>query len=125
MAKIAKTHVADPSLPAVELKLGKKTLYLCFTYEAMALTEQEFRKLGQTVNVLHALDFNTLDASSLAALLYAALVTHQPETVLTDIPALIQFRYIGKIREALMLAFVASLADPTEDAENDPLEQAE
>jgi hypothetical protein len=116
--------VADPALPAVELKLGKRILSLCFTYEAMALTEQEFRKLGQPINILHALDFDSLDASTLAALLYAALITHQPAITLAEIPALIKFRHIGKIRESLMLAFVASLAEPAEATETDPLDQS-
>jgi len=98
-------------LPKVELTLGGETYHLCFTFDALALAEANLRKLGVEVNMLQALDFNTLDATKLSALLYAAMVTHEPSITPKFAASLIKFRNIGKIRESLAFAFVAALAD--------------
>jgi hypothetical protein len=120
---IAKNPEVDPTLPKVELKLGRKTYYLCFTYGALTQAEAELRKLGVKTNMLKALDFETLDATTLSALLYAAILTHDPSITPESAAALIVFKNIGKIREALLYAFVASLADPVDEeaSEDAPL----
>lgn len=125
MSEVAKNPELDPTLPKVELKLGKKTYFLCFTYAALIQAEAELRKLGVKVNMLKALDFETLDATTLSSLLYAAILTHDPSITPEAAATLISFKNIGKIRESLLYAFVASLADlddeaPSEDAPLDP-----
>jgi hypothetical protein len=123
--QIANNPELDPTLPKVELELDGKTYFLCFTFAALAHTEASLRKLGVTVNMLQALDFETLDATKLSAMLYAAMLTHDNSVTPDFASSLIHFRNIGKIREALLYALVASIADPTKEAESDPLVQPE
>ncbi len=120
---IAHDPALDPTLPKVELKLGKQTYNLAFTFASLAIAEQQMRKLGQPINIFHALDFEALDASAMTALLYAALIPGHPEVTLADVPKLITVRAIPKIKQALFDAFVLSMVDP-EDVADAPLEQA-
>jgi hypothetical protein len=57
-------------------------------------------------------------------LLYAALITHQPETTPLEVVSLIKLPRITKIRKALWEALIASFADAEEDAEAIPLDPA-
>jgi hypothetical protein len=82
------------------------------------------RKLGVKINMLKALDFETLDATTLSSLLYAAVITHDPSFTPESAVALITFKNIGTIRESLLYAFVASLAEPEEESTEAPLDPA-
>jgi hypothetical protein len=121
---IANNPEIDPTMPKVELKLADKQYFLCFTYGSLIKAEAELRKLGVKVNMLKALDFETLDATTLSAVLYAAILTHDPSITPESVSSLITFKDIGKIRESLLYAFVASLAEPEEESQEAPLDQA-
>ncbi len=116
MAKVSKRPGVDPTLPRVELKLGDKSYFLCFTFGALALAESKLRAAGVQMNLLHALDLSALDATRVPPLLFAALITHDPDVKYDDVAALVTFRSLPAIFEAISAAYAASLADPEEDA---------
>lgn len=119
--KITERPELDPTLPKTELKLGKQTYLLCFTFKALAVAQKNLRDIGVNVNLLHALDLSNVDAEKLIPLLYAALITHQPEITPLEVITLVTFKNLGSIFEALVAAYGASLADPSdEDAKADP-----
>ena len=119
--KIPEHPELDPTLPKVELKIGKQTYLLCFTFQALALAQKNLREIGVNVNLLHALDLSTMDAEKLIPLLYAALITHQPKITPNEVVKLVTFKNLGLIFEKLAEAYGASLADPSdEDAKADP-----
>ncbi|ADW69013.1 hypothetical protein [Granulicella tundricola] len=122
MAKVAKNPALDPTLPKVELKLKGKTYHLCFTFAALATAEAALKKIGHEINIFHALDFANLGAESLAAILYAALITETPDFNLLEVPTLITMRDIPAIKQALFDAFALSMVEPDKDAKADPLE---
>jgi hypothetical protein len=124
MSKVAHVPEVDPTLPKVELKLGKKAYHLCFTFEALALAESEFRKRGIKVNLIEALDLSALDASRVVPLLYAALVTHDPEITIDQVSKLVTLRDLVKIYGAIVKAYSESLAEPDKDAADSPLAEA-
>ena len=131
VAKVAKNTAVDPTLPRVELVLNGTT-YLSetvtyhpvFTFAALAVAEAELKKVGQVVNIFQAIDFDNLDATKMVALLYASLITENPDIKLADIPSMVNMRQIPAIRQALFDAFVLSMADPTE-VKPDPLATGE
>lgn len=119
--KISNHPELDPTLPKTELKLGKQTYLLCFTFKALAVAQKNLRDIGVEVNLLHALDLSNMDAEKLVPLLYAALITHQPKITPLEVTALVTFKNLGSVFEALAAAYGASLADPSdEDAKADP-----
>lgn len=119
--KISNHPELDPTLPKTELKLGKQTYLLCFTFKALAVAQKNLRDIGVQVNLLHALDLSNMDAEKLVPLLYAALITHQPTITPTEVVGLVTFRNLGSIFEKLAEAYGASLAEPSdEDAKSDP-----
>jgi hypothetical protein len=119
--KISNHPELDPTLPKIELKLGKQTYLLCFTFKALAVAQKNLRDIGVQVNLLHALDLSNMDAEKLVPLLYAALITHQPTITPTEVVGLVTFRNLGSIFEKLAEAYGASLAEPSdEDAKSDP-----
>lgn len=114
--KISEHPELDETLPATELKLGKNTYSLCFTFKALAVAQKNLRNIGVQVNLLHALDLSNMDAEKLVPLLYAALITHQPKITPDDVIALVTFRNLGSIFDSIAQAYAASLADPETDA---------
>lgn len=121
---IASNPELDPTIAKVELVVKGKTYFLAFTYESLVKAEAELRKLGVQVNMIDALDFTALDATKLSAVLYAAILPFDPSITPEAAAKLIVFKEIANIREALLRAFVASLADPEEDSKAAPLAPA-
>jgi hypothetical protein len=121
MSKAPKISLIDPTLPRVELKLGKETYFLVFTFKALAIAQKGLRDIGVEVNLLHALDLSNMDAEKLIPLLYAALITHQPKITPAEVTELVTFKNLGTIFEKIAEAYGASLADPSdEDVKADP-----
>lgn len=118
--KITEHPDLDPTLPKIELKLGKQTYYLCFTFKALAVAQKNLRDIGVQVNLLHALDLSNMDAEKLIPLLYAALLTHQPKITPGEVTNLVTFKNLGHIFDAIAQAYGASLAEPDEDVKADP-----
>jgi hypothetical protein len=111
--KIANNPSVDPTLPKVELKLGNETFFLCFTFAAIAQAEAKLRALGMQINMLHALDLSSMDATRIVPLLYAALATHQPDLSFEDAAKLVTLKNLGSIFGGIARAYEASLAEPS------------
>ncbi|MCU1251531.1 MAG: hypothetical protein JWQ49_4560 [Edaphobacter sp.] len=119
--KIAGNPEIDPTLPKIEIKLGKETFFLCFTFGALALAQKNLRSIGVDCNLLHALDLSSLDASQLVPLLYAAMISHQPKISVDKVISLVTIENLGLIFDGIAHAYGASLADPSpEDVKPDP-----
>jgi hypothetical protein len=117
--RVNDTPGTDPTLPSVELTIGKQTFYLAFSFRATA--EKNLRDIGVKANLLHALDLSNLDAERFVPLLYAALITHQPKINIEKVAALVTFRSMGTIFEKIAEAYAASMAEPSdEDKQADP-----
>jgi|GEM_PF-2675222 len=123
MAKVAKNPAVDPTLPKVELKLGGQTYFLCFTFAGLALAEAKLRAQGIAANLLHALDLSSLDASTVAPLLFGAMVTHDPKITFDQVSALVTLRNVPAILQAITSAYEQSLAEPTEESKSVPLDE--
>jgi len=112
MAKVAKNPAVDPTLPKVPVTLGDETFYLCFTFAAIATAEAKLRQSGIHVNLLHALDLSSMDAGRVVPLLYATLITHQPDITPEAVAKLVTMRNLGAIFEGVAKAYSDSLAEP-------------
>jgi hypothetical protein len=117
--KIAKNPEHDSTLPKTELKLGKETFYLCFTFAALSLAETQLRRQGVECNLLKALDVRDLDATKLSTLLYAGLITHKPEITYEEVLKLITFKNMFSIPDRITTAYAAALADSADDDAKD------
>jgi hypothetical protein len=119
--RIAGNPEIDPTLPKIEIKLGKDSYFLCFTFGALALAQKNLRAIGIGCNLLHALDLSNLDASQLVPLLYAALISHQPKISIDKVISLVSIKNLGMIFEGIAQAYGASLAEPSpDDVKPDP-----
>lgn len=116
MRKVANVPALDPTMPKIELKLGDKTYFLVFNFKALAVAAAKLREKGFSVNLLHSLDLTTLDADRVAPLLYATLITDQPEITIEQVEALISLRNLGSVFEGIAKAYTESLAEPTQDS---------
>ena len=113
----------DPTLPKVEVGLGGKTYFLCFTFAALALAEAKLREVGTRVNLLHALDLTDMHAEQVVPLLFAALLTHQPDIDPVTVAGLVTFKSIPAIYTGISNAYIASLAEAKDgDAKQHPAE---
>lgn len=121
MGKVAKNPAIDPTLPKVPVKLGGETYYLCFSFAAIATAEAKLREQGIKVNLLHALDLSSMDAARVVPLLYATLITHQPDITPEAVAKLVTMRNLGAIFEGIGKAYTESLAEP-EPGEKHPNE---
>lgn len=105
----------DPVLPRTELRIGKETYYLCFTFRAIAVAQKTLRDAGIDCNLLQSLDLTNMQADRLVPLLYASLITYKPKITLDEVFAMVTFRNLGKVFEAITGAYIASLSDPDEE----------
>ena len=121
--KIAGNPATDPTMPKVTVTLDGATYNLAFTFASLATAETEMKKLGKPINIFHAMDFDALDATSMIALLYAALLPGHPEISIDHLPSMLTVKAIPAIRQALFDAFVLSMVEPG-DIKPVPLEQA-
>jgi hypothetical protein len=116
--KMSKNTIVDPTISRTELKLGKETYFLCFTFGALAIAQKNLREVGVTCNLLHALDLSSMDAEKFVPLLYAALITHHPTITPEQVANLVTFKNMGSIFEGIAAAYGASLADPDADSDS-------
>jgi len=69
------------------------------------------------------LDLSSMDALKVVPLLYAGLISHQPKITFEEVMNLVTLRNMGMIFEGIAQAYLASLADPSDedkDANADP-----
>ena len=113
--KVAGNPAIDPTLPKIEIALGKETYYLCFTFGALAVAQKGLRDAGIDCNLLHALDLSNMDPLKLVPLLYAAMITHQPKISYETVNSLVTLKNMGSIFEGIAHAYGASLADHSDE----------
>jgi len=118
---MAKTPYVNPTVTYTPLKMDSGTHQLCFTFGALATAESLLRKAGHPdVNLLRSFDFSSLGASDIAPLLYAAMLSHRPKVAYDEVVSWISLENIGSIVEALLQAYVLSLAEPEKNVEGGP-----
>lgn len=105
-----KPNYIDPNVASVEVTIDGQTYRLAFTFGALATAESLLRKAGHVCNLLKALDFNSLAASDIVPLLYAAMLHFQPKTAIEDVTSMVSFHNLGDIIQGLRDAFIASMA---------------
>ena len=110
------TASENATLRTTTLKLRKKEYSLHLDFAALSTAEALLKKQGVQVNLLKSLDLADLDASGLAAMLFAALKRDQPEMTYLEALGLISLPHLNKIFDAILEAYVAAQKDPdTED----------
>lgn len=119
--KVAGVPGVDPTLPQTSIELDGVTYNLAFTFKALAIGAAELRKQGIHVNLLHSLDLTSLDADRVAPLLFAAMITHQPDIHIEKVQDLITLKNLGRVFEAIAQAYTDSMVEPsTKDDTKNP-----
>jgi hypothetical protein len=112
---MAKKVFVDPTLPKVSIEVDGVTYYLCFSFNAICQAEA-----STGLNLLNALDFRSVDATKLRALLFSALLRIQPDTTLESAGSLLNLKTAGMITRALTEAFTESHPEPNKDVDQSP-----
>jgi hypothetical protein len=105
MAKAPRTHTA--LLPKVSVELDGKSYGLAFDFNALARAEEL-----TGLNMLKALDFQGLSATTFRALLFASLLKLQPEVTLEEVGSLIQYAKLPDLYKAVARAYTESQPEP-------------
>lgn len=111
--KVAGVAGTDPTLPTVEITLNDTTYFLAFTFGALSTAAAKLRAKGVQCNLLHSLDLSSLDADRVGPLLFAAMLSHQPNITVEEVESLVSLHNLGLIFEKIVEAYSASLAEPT------------
>jgi len=99
---------ANATLKQTVLTIDGKEYNLYMDFAAIANAESLLKKQGLQVNLLRALNLSELDASGLAAILYAMLLRDQPKTTYEDVLNLISIQSLGSIFDAVLNAYLAA-----------------
>lgn len=105
----------NPTLVATPLTLGGKELHLVYDFAALATAEGALRKQGVQANLLHALNLADIDASGLAAILFAGLLRENPAITYAETLSMITFDNLSAIFDAVLAAYVAA-QKPTDES---------
>jgi hypothetical protein len=119
MKKVTKVSDIDQELPRTEVQLADGTYYLAFTFPALATAASKLRDKGVKCNLLQSLDLSTLNADQVIPLLYAALITHQPDITFEKVTEICTLKSLGNVFEGIAAAYSASLANPNEKLVNE------
>lgn len=114
-ATVAGKPGLSPVLPRVPLTLNSKEYHLVFSFNALARMEQL-----TGLNAFGTFDFSNLTATNLRAMLFATLLTENPDITLEETGELIQPGDVGAIYEALLKAWVGSQPEKKDNKENPP-----
>ena len=114
MSKSRPAPSANPTIKSTPITIDSKEYSLVYDFAALATAEAALRKQGVQANLLHALNLSELDASGLAALLYAGLMRENPKLTYADTLAMISFDNLGSIFDGVLAAYVAA-QKPAED----------
>lgn len=101
---------ADPTIMFSKLHVDGKTLMLAFDFNAIAQAESE-----TGLNLLQAMQFDSLTARQYRAVFYASLLKAQPLTSLLDAGDLITLRNLPNITDAMVSAWSKSIPDPSDN----------
>jgi hypothetical protein len=104
--------VMDPTLPRVLVEVNGSEYFLCFDFNAIVQAETL-----TGLNLLNALDFSNVNALTLRALLYSALLKLQPNVTLDEAGMILTLGR-GKVTTALVKAFTESQPEVDDDSKN-------
>jgi DNA-binding cell septation regulator SpoVG len=104
----------NPTLKQTVLAINGKEYNLHMDFAAIAKAEALLKKEGHQVNLLRALNLSELDATGLAAILYAMLLRDQPKLSYEDVLNLISVDSLGDIFNAVLEAYLAAQKKPDE-----------
>lgn len=103
--KVAGVPGHDPTLPQVELVIGKTTYHLAYDFNAVVLAEK-----ATGVNLLESV-VGDISAVSLRGLFWAALLREHPEVTIEQAGSLIMPHNMMTIRQAIVTAWFGSIGD--------------
>lgn len=107
--KIVSAHRVAPLADDVPLTLNGKEYRLCLDFWAVREAEEELLRIGIKVDLLRALDFQTLGARSLPEVFFAALHHYQPELTFEDACELVSLESSVAIFEAVSDAYIVAM----------------
>lgn len=110
MAQVFDTLGLDPTLPDVVLKIGGKERHLAFDYRAIIMAEKV-----AGINLLSE-TFENISFTSIAGLLYAALLKDDPSLTLEEVGSWIHFSNAPVIYQAILAAWLGSVPKAEEGA---------
>jgi hypothetical protein len=102
------TPAENPTVQASPLTLSGKEVHLVYDFAALATAESVLRKQGVQANLLHSLDLADVDASGLAAILFAGMLRENPALTYAETLTMITFDNLGDIFDAVLAAYVAA-----------------
>ena len=105
----------NATLKQTTLTIKRKEYTLHLVFAALSTAEALLKKQGIQANLLQSLNLSALDASGLAALLYAALKRDQPEMTYLEALGLISLPHLNKVFDALLEAYIAAQKDPDDE----------
>jgi hypothetical protein len=123
--KVAGNPALDATLPDVSIELGGETYHLCFDYAALSVAERKLSNAGIKVNLLEALELQSIGAERLPIVFFASLIKAQPSITFEEVKALVTMKTFLPIFQAVVDAFVASMAEPSGETADPPLPAAE
>jgi hypothetical protein len=101
-------------LPKVKLTVDEVDYWLVYDFNAMAEAETL-----TGLNLLQCLSFQSLNATKVRGLLYAALLRLQPDTSLEDAGNLLGSTDSGVVMKAIGQAYLGSQPEPEPEVKND------
>lgn len=110
---MAKKALTLPTLPQVSIELNGQKYGLCFDFNALAHAES-----ATGLNMLQALDFQGLSATTFRALLFASMLKLQPEITLEQVGNLIQYGTLPELYKAVARAYTESQPEPEQESPN-------
>ncbi len=116
--KFSCATVTDPTLPDVTLEIGGRDRKLAFDMASILTVEQ------QTGVNLMAAALTEVSATSMRAVLYAALLHDDPDLSIEQVGKWIDFRTTGVIQQAILAAWYGSLPKAKDDDAGEDQAQA-
>jgi hypothetical protein len=106
------SEFSDPTLPETYVDIDGEKFRLCFDFAALAQAKRKLQEQGVEINILHSLNFYTLDVDTLAAIFYAAAHRFHPKMEWSKAQKLTNLRTGAAIIEGLAAAYAAAMTDP-------------
>jgi hypothetical protein len=104
--------VSNPTQPDVAIEIDGEEFRLCFDFRALAIAKAKLKAAGVEVNLLRAIDFNSLDVDTLPALFFGAALRYQPELTWQRAVALVNMRTAVGIFTGLASAYASAMMEP-------------
>jgi hypothetical protein len=114
----------DPTLPETYVDIDGEKFRLCFDFASLAQAKRKLQEQGVEINILHSLNFYTLDVDTLAAIFYAAAHRFHPKLEWSRARDLTNLRTGAAIIEGLASAYAEAMVDPKKNPPTGTTQQA-